>query len=381
MTGTDRTGTRRRNVLKYIGTTGAIGLAGCLRGGPSGSDGGQPFYPHTIWGMFGSWENAYVSGGRFYARDHDLDFENFNSRMEEQTQISHIQSFVQQDADGILIGPVSATAPINAVENAASEGIPVMAANSEINTPELTMSVYIGNEPACERVGNEMVRYLTDEVSPSGAAEGTVINIQGDLGMSIGASRNRGFMNAVEGHDGITVLEGRSNFSLEKAQENTFSLLQKEDGEVDALFAASGAMADGATNALERFGKEPGDVFVGCMDGSPTVIDLFDAGWVQAGFAQPTQFYLPLALYFQEQLRTEGEGAIPEPGTELTTDDFEITGNKHLGVDIWKGQSWAPAQVKERDGHAWLQTNGKLLTVDNYEDPSNWGQIFGAADV
>src|SRR5699024_8164660 len=126
--------TRRRDVLIGMGVTGVATLAGCV----GGDDDGQPFYPHTIWGMYGSWEDAYVQGGEFYARDHDLTFENYNTRGEEEEQISHIQSFVQQDADGIIVGPVSATAPVGAVESAADDGVPVIACNSEIETDDLS---------------------------------------------------------------------------------------------------------------------------------------------------------------------------------------------------------------------------------------------------
>lgn len=354
----------RRNMLKYAGAAGAASIAGCLGGG----DDGQPYYPHTIWGMFGSWEDAYVRSGEFYAEDHSFEFENRNSRDEEEEQISHIQSFIQQDADGIAVGPVSSTAPADAVEEAADEGIPVIACNSGIETSELSMAVYIGNEPACEQVANEIV----DELG----GEGTVVNLQGDLGMSIGRSREQGFQNAVEGEDGIEVLEARANFVQEEAQENTFSLLQSEDGEIDAIFAANGGMAAGAAQALGDYDMEPGDVFLGTMDGSPTVIDLIDQGWAQRGFSQPTQYYLPIALYYLEQIRAEGDDSLPEPGDEVTTDDLEITGEEHMGADIWAGQDWAPASIKEVNGHTWFQTNGRLLTPDNYDEESNWGVVF-----
>lgn len=350
-----------------MGAAGVASLAGCLGGDGDGD--GQPFYPHTIWGMYGSWEDAYVQGGQFYARDHDLSFENYNSRGEGSEQISHIQSFVQQDADGIVVGPVSATAPAGGVENAADEGIPVIACNSEIETDALSMSVYVGNEQACEQVGEAIV----DEIG----GEGTVINLQGDLSQSIGQERNQGFVNAVDDEDGIDVLEISANFNQEPAQEDTYSTLQSEDGEVDAIFAANGAMAQGAADALDSYGMDPGDVFIGCMDASPTVIGLFDDGWLQVGFAQPTQYYLPIALYYLEEVRENGEDALPEVGDEITTDDLEITGEEHLGTDIWAGQDWAPATIEEAHGHPVFQTNGALLDEDTYDEESNWGVIFG----
>lgn len=367
----------RRGVLKGIGAASAVGLAGCLGGddeqsddtGESDTTQEEPFYPHTIWGMYGSWEDAYVQGGEYYARDHGFRFENYNTRGQEEEQISHIQSFVQQNADGILVGPVSATAPAGAVENAVDEGVPVIAANSEIETPALTMSVYVGNEQACEEVTNEIVDHL--------GGEGTVVNLQGDLGMSIGMEREQGFQNAVEDEDGIDVLEVSAGFNREPAQEDTYSLLQAEDGAIDAIFAANGEMAAGAAEALDRYGLEPGDVFVGSMDGSPTVLDLFDEGWLQRAYSQPTQYYLPIALYYLEQVRTEGEEALPDVGDEITTDDLEITGEEHLGTDIWAGQDWAPATVEERHDHLWFRTSGALLDEDNYDDESNWGVIFG----
>ncbi|WP_339106115.1 sugar ABC transporter substrate-binding protein [Haloterrigena salinisoli] len=358
----------RRDLLKGIGTAGVAGVAGCL-GGDSGD---EPYYPHTIWGMYGAWEEAYVQGGEFYAEDHGYDFENQNTQGNDDEQISHIQNFRQQQADGILVGPVSATAPVGQVEAAVDDDIPVIAANSDIETDALTMSVYIGNEPACEELGAEIVDYLNTEVE----SDGTVLNLQGDLGMSIGVEREQGFKNAVEGQDGINVHDVSANFSREEAQENTYSLLQSEDGEIDAIFAANSEMAIGAANALDTYGMDPGNVFIASMDGSPALIDHMDEGWVQRGFSQPTQYYLPIAMYYLEQVRTEGEDALPEVGDEVTTDDLEITGEEHMGTDIWTEQDWAPAEVQERHGHRWFQTNGRLLTPDNYNDSANWGVIF-----
>ncbi|MFC6907099.1 sugar ABC transporter substrate-binding protein [Halalkalicoccus tibetensis] len=364
----------RRNILKTAGVAGIASIAGCLGG--DDEDNGGPFYPHTIWGMYGSWEEAYVQGGEYYAEDHGFDFENNNSRGEEEEQISHIQNFAQQDADGILVGPVSETAPANQVEQAVSQDIPVIAANSDIDTPDLTMSVYIGNEPACEELGEEIVTYLESD----GEAEGTVVNLQGDLGMAIGTEREQGFRNAVDEHDEIEILEISADFNREPAQEGLYSVLQSVDGEVDAIFAANGEMAAGAAGALDTYGMEPGEVFMACMDGSPTVVDLFDSEWLQRAFTQPTQYYLPIAMHYLEVARTEGEDALPDVGDEIDTDDLEITGEEHMGVDIWEGQDWAPATVQEQHDHPWFQTSGRLLTPDNYDESSNWGVIFGQDD-
>lgn len=365
----------RRNILKMAGAAGAASIAGCLGGDDENND--SPSYPHTIWGMYGSWEEAYVQGGEYYAEDHGFNFENNNSRGEEEEQISHIQNFMQQDADGILVGPVSETSPASAVEQAVGQDTPVIAANSDIDTSELTMSVYIGNEPACEELGGEIIEYLESNVAPEGEVEGTVVNLQGDLGMAIGTEREQGFRNAVDEHDGIEILEISADFNREPAQEGLYSVLQSVDGEVDAIFAANGEMAAGAAGALDTYGINPGDVFMTCMDGSPTVISLFDNEWLQRAFTQPTQYYLPIAMHYLEVVRTEGEDALPEVGDEVDTEDLEITGEEHMGVDIWEGQDWAPATVQEQHGHPWFQTSGRLLTPENYDESSNWGVIFG----
>jgi ABC-type sugar transport system substrate-binding protein len=331
--------------------------------------------------MFGSWEDAYVRSGRFYANDHNYKFENRNSRMEDQTQISHIQSFIQEDVNGIAVGPVSATAIVDIVEQAAEENIPVISCNSDVQTSELDMSVYIGNDRATEQLGEELVNHLQNNVNPEGAVEGTVLDLQGDLSTTNGKNREAGFRKVVDKHSGVNVIEARANFSASPAQDQTFSKLQATSGRIDAIFAANGAMASGAASALERYGSSPGDIFMACMDGSPTVIDLFDKGWLQRGFAQPTQFYLPLALSYLEKIRTDGKESLPEIGTEVGSDDLGISGENHLGVDIWAKQDWAPGSILERNGHRYFQTNGKLLTPDNYDRSSNWGVLFGQPEV
>jgi len=75
----------------------------------------------------------------------------------------------------------------------------------------------------------------------------------------------------------------------------------------------------------------------------------------------------------------EGEEALPEIGETVTKEDLDISGMQHLGLNIWEHPSWAPAQIKESYGHRWFQTSGRLITPENVDDPTLWGNLFGQA--
>lgn len=359
----------------------AIGLAVLVIGfslsyWPREPGGSKPSYYFTIWGMYGEWEDTLVKAGMWWAMDHGIDFACTNALMNDAKQVQDIY-YLAELADGIIVGPVSLSAPVTAVERTAAQGIPVVSVNSEVQTDALAMSICFGNERAARAIAEKIVDYLRENVDPIGVVEGTVLNLQGDLSMSNGIERNDGFMEVMENYPGVEVISGRAYFKATPAEEITHEKFIAEEGKIDAIFAANAPMVLGAQRAIESMGVEPGEVFMGCIDGSPTVIRLMRKGWVQVAFEQPTQFYLPIAMHYLNVIRENGIDALPDYGSTVTTDDLKISGEAHLGnLDIWIEQTWAPAVIEERYGHRWFMTNGKLLTLANYDDPFNWGVMF-----
>lgn len=83
-----------------------------------------------------------------------------------------------------------------------------------------------------------------------------------------------------------------------------------------------------------------------------------------------------------EQRLREGEDALPEIDSEVTTDDVTIEGSEHQGVDPWQEQHWAPAEVREfitfdREplDSPFVTTQAPVITEENADAPYLWGNI------
>ena len=339
---------------------------------------------NTIWGMYGDWEHAYIQAGRWYASDHNMMFSTANALMKAEKQVKDIQHFIDLNMDGIIVGPVSSTAPAGAIEDAKKAGIPVITANSDVETPAVSMSVSYGNKNATAALAEEVVDYLKNEVEPKGEVAGTVLHLQGSLEMSIGRQRSAGIFEVFEGEENkktdkypdLRHIVQKTNFQKQPGFTKTYNVLQAEQGKIDAIIGNS-TSCRGAVEALNKFGIKKGEVFIAAHGGTPPDVDMVKEGWFQRAYAQPTHFYLPIALHYLKLINEEGEEALPDVGETVTKDDLDISGRKHLGINVWEYPSWAPAQIRESYGHRWFQTSGRLITPDNVDDPTLWGNLFG----
>ncbi|MFW6138796.1 MAG: sugar ABC transporter substrate-binding protein, partial [Spirochaetota bacterium] len=280
--------------------------------------------------------------------------------------------------------PVSSTAPVSVIKKAAAKGIPVMCCNSDVETEAISMSIYYGNKNATAALAREVIEYLKNEVEPIGEVSGTVLHLQGSLEMTIGRERSAGIFEVFEDHPtkktdkypNMEHIVQPTYFQKQPGFTKTYNVLQAEGGKIDAIIGNS-TSCRGAVEALKKFGKEKGEVFIAAHGGTPPDVQLVKDGWFQRAYEQPTHFYIPIALYYMKKVIQEGEGALPDYGETITADDINITGKQHLERDIWANPTWAPAKIKEVYGHRWFQTNGRVITPDNVNDPAMWGNIFG----
>lgn len=373
----------RRQLLKVSGAglvgTGLAGCAGGLGGGSGDIEMGL-----SIWGMFGAWEDAFVQSGRWYAADHDIGFQMSNALMEASKQVEDINRFIQQDKDAILVGPVSSTAPASAIEKAQDNDIPVATVNSDVDTDAVDIGVYYGNKQATAALAEEVVSYIKNDVDPEGEVSGTVLHLQGSLEMSIGQMRSAGIYEVFEGNEtqktdkypDLNHIVESTNFQKEPGFEKTFNVLQSEEGEIDAIIGNS-TSCRGAVEALQNYDMEKGDVFIAAHGGTPPDIQMVKDGWFQRAYEQPTHFYLPLAINYLQTAVQDGTDALPDIGSTVTSDDLTIEGEEHLGTNIWQEPTWAPADVVERWDHPWFRTNGRLITPENADSETIWGNLFG----
>jgi len=160
------------------------------------------------------------------------------------TQISQIESAINQKADCIIIEPVSADGVIPAVEQAVAAGIPVIIYNQNISDPsKATCFVGVSNEDlgymemkrACEDIGGK----------------GNVAILTGPVGSEGEIGRSAGYKKALQEYPDVKVVyEDDGQWTTENGLKFAENWLQTGT-EINAFVCQNDGMAMGCVKAVE----------------------------------------------------------------------------------------------------------------------------------
>jgi D-xylose transport system substrate-binding protein len=176
-------------------------------------------------------------------------------------QLTDVESLISQGADVLMIVPFDSEAILPAVENAASEGIPMIAYDVQIEHPD---SLYITFDNV--GVGRLIAKAVLEE-----KPEGNLAIIKGDPGDPNATFLYNGMMEVAQPSidSGAVKVVGEAasdGWKPENAQKNMEQILTANDNNVDMVFSQNDGMAGGVIAALEAQGLA-GSVPVGGQDG------------------------------------------------------------------------------------------------------------------
>jgi ribose transport system substrate-binding protein len=398
----------RRKLLKGIGALGLGSIAGCVgddtsngenqnqedNSGDSESDtntdnNGGGDSPHQV-GLSmtfggGSWITAFRDGVRLYTQDQNFDYNFFGSDREPAQEIQDIRTMVNQGYDGILSKPLDSQAVASVVEEASDDDVPTFTLDTDIISEDVAMFTAFSNRQAAETAGETLIEITRDANPEQDSFQ--VLDIIGTQGAQITRDRDEPFVQLMEETDGFEVAARlRGEYRVEPSQQATQEWVNA-NGPPDAIYTANLTMAIGALNALDNLdlahprGHDDHIVIV-TIDAGPQVITKIEDGLVDAAIDQPNYFYGPIALHYMDKyLSGEGEAELPEVGEEITADDLTIESAEHEingeTVELWSDPIWAPAQIKEKNGHRYFETNNIVVTQDNADAAYLWGNIWG----
>ncbi len=337
-----------------------------------------------------AWEDLWVKCFLWYCSD----ISEMNDNIEIKTtwteagynatlQITQIKRLIDQGVDGIVTSPWDVQSLGSAMDYAKQNDVPVICTNTVVNHDYPLMFVGIGNERATNQLGVRIREYLRDNVEPIGKVEGTVLSLGSEPGDVAGEARLQGIRNALADYENVTIEEVYTN--NDRGQSKTKTLNKLRGGlEPDAIFGHNTPIVMGGVDGLiEHYGDEGAkDKYVTNMGPSPTTLKAIDNGYVDVAVGQVPKFYNPIAVHYMLGYLENGESALPDYGEKITTDDLKIqTGKKHLGIEPWKVQSWAPATIENvsefspsiTKNHRWFQCSGIIVTENNVDSPLVWG--------
>jgi ribose transport system substrate-binding protein len=197
------------------------------------------------------------------------------------TQVSQVQNFIQQHVNVLIVSP-NEPGPLTApVQQACAAGIPVIILDRTVNTDCETAFIGGDNYTIGKLAGQAAVNAL-----PNG---GTAAELQGILSDQPQIDRDKGFRDAIAGHNITVALHQEAKW----LRSNATTIMQQwlaTNQHIDVVYGQNDEMALGAYNAAAGAGKAGQIKFIG-IDGLaiPTGgIRAVQLGQLDTTFVYPT---------------------------------------------------------------------------------------------
>lgn len=259
-------------------------------------------------------------------------------------QNADVATLLGRGVEGLIVVPVDSTAIVPAIEQANSQGVPVVTVDLGADGGNIFMVVRADNvfmgSAACEYMGNEL------------AGEGTVLNLQGDLASANGRDRSDGFTSCMsEQFSNIEVVSRPMEWNSEMCTETTQTVITTQ--EINGIFMASDSVCLlGILNILENENRlapvgEENHLLAVSIDGTPDALNAIRDGSLDAVISQPLDLYAEWGIRY---IAAAMAGETLEPGP--SNHDSEIVAIGDSLADLLPSPT---------------------VTVENVDNPVLWG--------
>ena len=254
-----------------------------------------------------------AAGGTFVVKDAQGDIA---------TQASDISDLITLGVDYLVVAPLEDNGLQDVLAEAMEAGIPVIlvdraiAGEAGVHYTTAIASDFVWEGAQCAAALNEAL--------PEG---GNVVIINGGYESSTSTDRQKGFVEGL--NDNFTVVaEQNGNWLMADAQDVMENVIQAQGGEnIDAVFAVTDDMVQGAMNAITANGLTPGqDVLTLGIDGTRAALEAVEAG-TQLASCTCTPYFGPIVVETITKLINgeEVEAAIVNPDTLYTKDNVDVS--------------------------------------------------------
>ena len=156
---------------------------------------------------------------------------------------------------------------------------------------------------------------------------GNVVIINGGYESSTSTDRQKGFVDGL--NDNFTIVaEQNANWLMAEAQDVMENIIQAQGGEnIDAVYAVTDDMIQGAMNAITANGLVPGkDILTMGIDGTRAALEAVEAG-TQLASCTCTPYFGPIVVETITKLINGEEvaPAIVNPDTLYTKDNVDVS--------------------------------------------------------
>lgn len=300
-------------------------------------------------GMIGNniWEVFAAKTFEKYAKQFGYDIKEENANNSADNQINQLDSVIPLKPKAVFLKSVDVTMIADQVQKAVDAGVPVITFDGSVTASHPSLNVDVGLVKYGNMAADEILKYLKNKY---GTEKGKVLNLQGDLSVPYSPLMSKGFHEIMDKYPNITVIDKDTKGWEITAAATVASDVLTANKDVDAMFVHTDSRFPGVVSVLQEKGYKKGDVYLIGVDGDPTAIDFIRQGWVNATLTPPMEQYVYGCFAFLDKLSA---------GESLTPGLYNING--------------VTAELKKESWGFSLYLPGILITTQNADDPSLWG--------
>jgi ribose transport system substrate-binding protein len=272
-----------------------------------------------------------------------------NANRDSGQQVTDIRNLITAGANAIMAGIADRKAIQPALDYAASRGVPVVVVDDQPAAGPVAAVVKADNygmgTTAAEKLG---------ALLPDG---GKVLHITGGLETTNGRDRANGFNDAVKAKfPQLQVIEQTAKWSGPEAGNVMTTVLSQNSDIVGVYLATDTLYLDPVNAALSGRGRlvpagQPGHVAMVAIDGGAGAMASIRAGTLDATVSQPVNNYAAYGVQYLEDARA--------------------------GKQLAEGPTDHGSTVVNVEGYLVDQLPAPLVTKDNVDDPTFWGNKAG----
>ena len=259
-------------------------------------------------------------------------------------QITDVQNLIGAGAQGLIVVANDSKAIIPALDNAASQNVPVVSIDIGPDGGKVYAIVRADNIGMGEIACRDMAKAI--------GGKGKVLSLQGAFSSINGRERSQGFHDCItKEYPGIELIERPTDWDATK-QAAALQTVLSANPDLKGIFQQSDYALAPTLNVLKQAGRdakvgEDGHIYDISIDASPQALELIRSGDLDAGISQPLDQYAKYGVIYLQDAMAGKELALGK--TDHDSEVVEFSGNK---MDL------LPAV---------------LVTKENVDDPALWG--------
>jgi ribose transport system substrate-binding protein len=263
-------------------------------------------------------------------------------------QVTDVNNLIAAGVTGIIIDPADSAGIVPALNAAEEAGVKVVLMDVGATGGTAYMTVRIDNAEAGGVACMQMGTIMTE----AGKGNGIVLELQGIMAQQAGQQRSSGFHECMAANfPDIQIVSQPTDWDPSRAADAVQTVLASQ--KIDAIYMHSDcALLSGVVASLRQAdallpASDPNHIITGAIDGCPAALTAIRTGELDFTVEQPLVKYGQLSAQYLEDAVN---GVVHEVG--------DVPGNGRIVETVTGLEHILPAV---------------LITLENVEAPSNWG--------